>query len=264
MRRSSSNTLRPPRPAPQHPRILAYPYRRTGDGNVAHECPKAAASWRSIVSLKHRARQEAIALFPDHGITLATQLFQPWPVQHRDLPADIADNTELVQFAGGFGDPFTAHAEHVGDELLGHGQLVGWQAIEREQQPAAQLLVHRVMPIAHCGLRHLRDQGLGVAQQQKLHFPISMELVLELLSDHPVSVAGALHDRPTRGGFTAHNSAMPMRPSLPTTEISAEAPSASTYNSDTMESVGKYTWRRTSPDSYKTFPSGIGTSRRWG
>src|SRR3977135_1252963 len=96
MRRSSSNTLRPPRPAPQHPRILAYPYRRTGDGNVAHECPKAAASWRSIVSLKHRARQEAIALFPDHGITLATQLFQPWPVQHRDLPADIADNTALV------------------------------------------------------------------------------------------------------------------------------------------------------------------------
>jgi len=38
------------------------------------------------------------------------------------------------------------------------------------------------------------------------------------------------------------NSAMPMRPSLPTTEISADAPSANTYNSDTMESVGKYTW----------------------
>jgi hypothetical protein len=28
-------------------------------------------------------------------------------------------------------------------------------------------------------------------------------------------------------------------PSLPTTEISAEAPFASTYRSDTMESVGK-------------------------
>src|ERR1700730_13638801 len=31
-----------------------------------------------------------------------------------------------------------------------------------------------------------------------------MELVLELLSDQAVSVTGALHDRPTRGGFTAH------------------------------------------------------------
>jgi len=60
------------------------------------------------------------------------------------------------------------------------------------------------MAITHGGLRHLRDQGLGVAQQQKLQRPISMEFVLELLSDQPVSVAGALHDRPTRGGFTAH------------------------------------------------------------
>jgi hypothetical protein len=60
------------------------------------------------------------------------------------------------------------------------------------------------MAITRCGLRHLRDQGLRVAQQQKLQLPISMELVLELLSDQPVSVAGALHDRPTRGGFTAH------------------------------------------------------------
>jgi hypothetical protein len=41
----------------------------------------------------------------------------------------------------------------------GHGQLVGRQAIEREQQPAAQLLVHRVMTITDRGLRHLRDQG---------------------------------------------------------------------------------------------------------
>src|ERR1700694_858095 len=60
------------------------------------------------------------------------------------------------------------------------------------------------MAIAHCGLRHLRDQGLRVAQQQNLQRPISMELVLELLSDQPVSVTGALYDRPTWGGFTAH------------------------------------------------------------
>src|ERR1700728_3483976 len=60
------------------------------------------------------------------------------------------------------------------------------------------------MAVAHRGLRHLRYQSLRVAQQQKLQLPISMELVLELLSDQPVSVARALHYRPTRGGFTAH------------------------------------------------------------
>src|ERR1039458_3218447 len=52
------------------------------------------------------------------------------------------------------------------------------------------------------------------------------------------------------------NSATPMRPSFPTTAISADAPSSMTYSSDTMVSVGKYTWRRTPPDSYRTLPSG--------
>ena len=35
------------------------------------------------------------------------------------------------------------------------------------------------------------------------------------------------------------NNAMPISPSLPTTEISAEAPSSITYSSETMQSVGK-------------------------
>ena len=84
-----------------------------------------AGAVRTIVSLQPPRRQEAIAFFLHHRITLATQLFQLWPVEYRDLPTDVTDDTELVQLAGGFGDPFTAHAEHVGDELLGHGQVVG-------------------------------------------------------------------------------------------------------------------------------------------
>jgi hypothetical protein len=62
--------------------------------------------------------------------------------------------------------------------------MVNWlaEAIERQQQPAAQLLVHRVMAIAHRGLRHLRDQGLRVAQQQKLQLPISMRPLIKVNS----------------------------------------------------------------------------------
>jgi hypothetical protein len=78
-----------------------------------------------IVSLKRRTRQEAIGFLSHHGITLATQLFQLGAVQYRDVPTRVADYAELVQLASGFGDAFTAHAEHVGDELLRHDQLIG-------------------------------------------------------------------------------------------------------------------------------------------
>ena len=43
------------------------------------------------------------------------------------------------------------------------------QAVQAQQQPAAQLLVERMVAVAHRRLRHLRDQRLGVAQQQVQH-----------------------------------------------------------------------------------------------
>src|SRR5690348_2802208 len=60
------------------------------------------------------------------------------------------------------------------------------------------------MAIANSGLRHLRNERLCVAQKQELHFAIAMELILEALSDETVTVSCTLHDRPTRGGFAAH------------------------------------------------------------
>jgi len=46
---------------------------------------------------------------------------------------------------------------------------------------------------------------------------------------------------------------------LPTTAISADAPSSITYSSDTIDVVGKYTWVIATPDSYSTWPSLIST-----
>src|ERR1700730_8547176 len=60
------------------------------------------------------------------------------------------------------------------------------------------------MPVAYRRLRHLRDQCLCVTQQQQLHPAVAMELFLELLSDQPVGMSGALYDRPARSGFTTH------------------------------------------------------------
>src|SRR6185437_16543957 len=48
-------------------------------------------------------------------------------------------------------------------------------AIESQQQPAAQLLLDRMMPVADSRLRHLGNQGLGVAQQKPHHRTGSIE-----------------------------------------------------------------------------------------
>jgi hypothetical protein len=37
-------------------------------------------------------RQQAIGFLLDHAVTLTTQLFQLWPVQHRDPPTDVTDD----------------------------------------------------------------------------------------------------------------------------------------------------------------------------
>ena len=44
-------------------------------------------------------RHQAIGFLPYHGVTLAAELLQGGPVQHRDLAADIFDRTLLLQLA---------------------------------------------------------------------------------------------------------------------------------------------------------------------
>jgi hypothetical protein len=60
------------------------------------------------------------------------------------------------------------------------------------------------VPIADRGLRHLRDERLGIAQQQVHHRRGAIEFLLQQLRFHPVSIAGALHHGPARRGLAAH------------------------------------------------------------
>jgi diguanylate cyclase len=107
----------------------------------------------------------------------------------------VMDHAQPVQLAGGLGDAFAAHAQHVRDQLLGHHQLVAGQPVQRQQQPAAQLLVDGVVAIAHGRLRHLRDQGLAVAQHQVQQITMARDLIIEAATRQPVGLAAALHDR---------------------------------------------------------------------
>src|SRR5689334_8666570 len=96
-------------------------------------------------------------------------LMKPLTVQNCDVSATVADNSRLLQSAGSFGDALSANAEHAGNQFLCHDQVLGIQPVERQQKPAAQLLLDRMMAVAYRSLRYLRDQRLGITQQQPLY-----------------------------------------------------------------------------------------------
>jgi hypothetical protein len=61
-----------------------------------------------------------------------------------------------------------------------------------------------MVAVADRGLRHLRDQGLRVAQQQVQHRAGAVELVFHLLRAQAKAVACALHHGTAGGRFAAH------------------------------------------------------------
>ena len=111
-------------------------------------------------------RQQPAIFLLDHRITFAGALIESGPVEHQNTATRIADQTGFLQTERAFGLAFAAHTKHVGNEFLRHHQFIALQAVQAEQQPPAQLLVQRVVAVAHGRLGHLRNQGLGVAQQQ--------------------------------------------------------------------------------------------------
>ena len=61
-----------------------------------------------------------------------------------------------------------------------------------------------MVAVADRGLRHLRDQRLGIAQQQLLHRSGAIEFLLQQMARQPVGVARGLHHGRARRGFAAH------------------------------------------------------------
>ena len=133
---------------------------------------------------------QAADFFFHHAIALAGANFQAAPVEHRNMPAPVADETLLLQSTGGFRDAFATHAEHVGHEFLRHDQFAGGNSVECHQQPAAQLLFNRVVPIAYRSLRHLSEQRLRIAQQEMKQRAGAVEFLFQHAAFQSVGVAG--------------------------------------------------------------------------
>lgn len=97
-----------------------------------------------------------------------------------------------------------------------HHQLASGHPIQRQQQPTAQLLFHRMVAIAHGGLGGLGHQGLGVAQQQALQHPGTVEFLLQGAAVKPVGVSSGCMTAQLDVVSPPMNSEMPTTPSLPT------------------------------------------------
>lgn len=69
-------------------------------------------------------------------------------IDHRDASSAVANHAQFLQFANGIGNAFTAHTEHGRNQFLRGHQFCTRQAVQRQQQPAAQLLIDRVIAVA--------------------------------------------------------------------------------------------------------------------
>lgn len=117
-----------------------------------------------------------------------------------------ADDGEFLQFFSGFSHALAANAKHVGDQLLGHGQFVARQAIQRKQDPTGELLGDAVVAVADRSLRHLQNQGLDITQQQLPQLTVTViEFSLEWLGTHAQGIACALDEHAARRTVAAEN-----------------------------------------------------------
>lgn len=81
--------------------------------------------------------QQPFAFPPDNVITLAHTLFESDAVEDLDPAVAVADQTGVLQSQGRLGYTSSPHAEHVGDQFLGHRQLIRIEPVEAEEQPTA-------------------------------------------------------------------------------------------------------------------------------
>src|SRR6202158_4231915 len=174
-------------------------YRTQGLGAVDH-----GAKRKRFGELRREIGQETIELRLDHLIALTGPRLNTRAIEHGDPPSLVTDQLGVLQLPGSVGHAFASHAQHVGYQFLSHGELVRSQTIETQQQPPAQLLIDRMMAIAHRRLRHLGDQRLGVAQQEMHGRTETPELILEQIGLKPESVPRALHHRAAGRGLAAH------------------------------------------------------------
>src|ERR671935_2679314 len=102
----------------------------------AGSMPPGIACVRRAAGYAASADQAGV-LRVDDPVTLARGTFEPRPVENGDDATAVANQARLLELAGHRADTGPAHAKHVGEELLGEGELVRVHSIVGQQQPAS-------------------------------------------------------------------------------------------------------------------------------
>ncbi len=97
------------------------------------------------------AKQTVVFVINDF-VTFADGFFQSLPVDYRDSSAHVFNQFFLCQFLSSQRNTFSAHAEHIGDKVVRHHQLVRVQTVVTKQKPTAKLFFDGVETIANGGL----------------------------------------------------------------------------------------------------------------
>lgn len=82
-------------------------------------------------------------------------------------------------------------------------ELVARETVSAQEQPAAQLLVQRVVPIAGGGLCHLSDKCLGVPAKE-VEYRSPAELFFQNTRAEPKADPGTVHNGPAGRRLSAH------------------------------------------------------------
>ncbi len=103
-------------------------------------------------SSRHTSAEQAVVFVIDDLVTLADGFFQSLTVNYRDSSAHVFNQFFLCQFLSSQRNAFAAHAEHIGDKVVRHHQIVRVQTVVTKQKPTAKLFFDGVETIANGGL----------------------------------------------------------------------------------------------------------------
>ena len=97
--------------------------------------------------MRRRVEQPAsVAL--DGVVAFAGGFLQAFDVEHADMPPAVLDQPRLLQRIGDERHAGSPHAHHLGEKLLGQGDIVAAGQVPATQQPARDARLGRMAGIA--------------------------------------------------------------------------------------------------------------------
>ena len=187
--------------------MLAFLRRRPDLDNPRKIVPASLPELRARLEHNKRALEPEFArLSADLSAVLGGgDIAAVGTVDDRDDPPPVVDQAGGLKLSGRFGDPLPTHPHQVGDHLLSDLQPIARYQVETEEQPAAQLLIHRVVPVAENILGNLGEQGLGIAQGQPMQAHALVELPAQHFGPQAIGLPRTLHHHLVIGCLSPQN-----------------------------------------------------------